>query len=199
MTQVFLGFAPVNTLATGWCVLRAGDNQEISSLMSGVGTNLNKALAAVDERLSGTPDAVGIAAPLYWTIKDDREADRILRGMVLSTGGKSASVPALSALPVAKITGGVILAAKVRQRWAASRLTEAAPDALLSVDSGAEDFIRSMSVNGEAEKPAALAAYTALAHYQSRPGWYDLRQFDQDIFEPHTDIKAVFWAPVAVC
>ena len=199
MTQVFLGLAPVNALTTGWCVLRTGDSQEISALMSGVGTSINTTLAAADEYLSETPNAVGIAAPLYWTTKDDREADRIVRGMVLSLGGKSASVPALPALPGAKIIGGIILASKAHQRWATSPLTEAAPEALLSMDSGAKNFIESTSVNSEAEKQAVLAAYTALAGHEQRQGWQDLRRFDNDIFAPGAGMEAAFWFPGRAC
>ncbi len=199
MTQVFLGFAPIGALNTGWCVWRTDKTAGTQTVLKGESTNVDKALTAACEHFAETPDAVGIAAPLHWTTRDDREADRILRGMVLSLGGKSATVPALPSVSGAKITGGVMLAAQILQRWGTMPVTEAAPDVLLMMDSAVSELDDALDVNSDAEKHAALAAYTAIASREQRQNWHDLRQFDKDSYEPVIGIKAAFWLPVTAC
>lgn len=115
--------------------------------------------------------------------------------MVLSLGGKTATVPALPSVSGAKITGAIMLATLARQHWAAAAITESAPDALLVMDSVAGEFINTLRVNSDAEKLAALAAFTALAYHEQRQGWHDLRRFDKAIFEPVPAAEAVFWFP----
>ncbi len=197
MQHTFLGFDPGGLMAFGWCSLVMGDEGRCLDIQTGTCSIAGKAFEAATGSFQGKPAAVGVNAPMYWSQELDRRADQIVRGMVLSQGGKSSTVTAINALTGACLAQGVIVAALCRERWAQVVITEAHPRALVQLCADAENFLSELDLSNEHERDAALSAYTAWAYKQPTAGWQDLRTMEASVFEPISGPPPVYWFPAA--
>ena len=203
MSLTFLGFNPGGFMAFGWCTLVVNNDKQRSELHSGTCSSADEALTAASATIQDKPSAIGIHAPLYWPLKAERQADQIVRGMVLSQGGPSGTVPAVHALAGAKLSQGIIVAAQSIKRWPNAPITEAHPGALLYTWPEASNFLSAYEFNNDHQRNAALCAYTAWSfstrsHNQSHrrsTAWQDLRQLESSAYDPLPGPPAAYWFP----
>ena len=195
MNHVFLGFDPGGFLGFGWCALSIASDDKGLNIRSGTCSTASEALAAAGIQVS--PTAIGINAPMYWSPDGDRKADQIVRGMVLSKGGQSSTVPAVNSLSGTSLAQGIMLAALAREHWPEVNITEAHPKALQQIYPEAENFLSGREFKNDHERNAALAAYTAWAYDKPSTSWCDLRAMESSLFDPLSGSPPAYWFPAA--
>ncbi len=190
-----LGLDPGGKNAFGWVVLE-GTFETARFIAGGVCTGARAAIAAAASNLEDDPAAVGIDAPLFWTISGDRAADAFVRSQVCREGGRGGTVSHVNSLQGACLVEGAIAAHLVRHRWAAARITEAHPKALLAVAPELKAFADSPVLQGDGHhvRDAALGAMCALAMLEQRGNWQDLAVLEPNPLNP-LGVKAEYWFP----
>ena len=134
-------------------------------------------VSSVDEAVEmivcmGKPLGMGIDAPMWWSSREAgaREADtRIRKTYGISVG----TVQTPNSLRGAALVGGMLLAYRVRQKFASTMITEAHPKALLQaleVDclGFAEHYGIPVNWNNEHERDAAVGAVCAREGFMGR-------------------------------
>ena len=140
MDRHFLGFDPGGKKAFGWCVLNVATDSDSAQLISGTCSNATEAIAAVSASSDRQPAAVGIDAPMYWSLEGDRRSDQIVRTIVVRLGGQSGMVSHVNSLRGACLAQGILVAVLARAKWPDSPITESHPKALLRRWQGASKF-----------------------------------------------------------
>jgi hypothetical protein len=195
MDSVFLGFDPGGIGAFGWCYLVVAEGNKCAEIKTGICSDAGETFAAVSAVINDLPPVIGVASPLYWSPDAEREADRIVRGSVLSLGGRSNTVTSVNALNGACLAQGVMVAALARERWPEVAIAESHPEALLIAWSEASSFFSGLTFVNDHERNAALAAYSAHAYHTRREGWRDLRALESRTYDPISGPPPVYWFP----
>ncbi len=190
-----LGLDPGGKSAFGWAVLE-GTFETARFVAGGVCTGARAAIAEAASKLGEDPAAVGIDAPLFWALSGDRAADSFVRSLVCREGGRGGTVNHVNSLQGACLVEGAIAAYLVRNRWAAARITEAHPKALLAVAPELKTFagLPILQGNGHHVRDAALGAMSALAMLEQRGNWQDLAVLEPNPLIP-LGVKAEYWFP----
>ena len=188
----FVGSDPGGESAMGWCVMtvRDADVRLDTGTCTGADTCLNMIASCVD----GSPVAVGIDAPLYWTYDGDRVSDCRIRAAVATAGGSSGTVNHVNSLRGACLVQGILAAVAIAQRWPSTRVTEAHPKALLRVWPEADAFVSKHPFRTDHERDAALGAYAAKAYHEHSPGWVDWISRENNVFLP-SGRPVAYWFP----
>lgn len=190
-----VGFDPGGKKAFGWAVLAATDAGP-SLIASGTCDSAPVALSAARAASPTTPVAFGADAPLYWVHSGDRASDKFVRTMVCTAGGSSGTVSHVNSLQGACLVQGILVARLAAAVWPDAAVTEAHPKALLATSSAARDFARVIAgrVNGEHERDAAIAAFSALALAMNLADWHDLAATESNPFFPGGK-RVSYWYP----
>lgn len=200
MPMIFAGFDPGGENAFGWAVLTL-NNCQLKLDSSGTCSYALSALEALSNALRGRkPKAIGIDAPLHWVASGDREADKIVRGLVREAKGMPSTVNHVNSLRGACIVQGVLIAHLTQLRWEKEKtlVTEAHPKALLQVSSSARKWANRLKLQNkpEHERDAALAAYCAhaFAFTKKSRNWRNLvSPNEQELFFPSGKEAAYFF------
>ncbi len=128
----------------------------------------------------------------------DRQADQIVRQMLVQAGGRTSSVLHVNSLMGACLVQGALAAHLGRTAWPGASITEAHPKALLHVSMPAADFIESIRqmIRSDHERDAALAAFSALHGVRLDPAWRDLRTLERGVWFPREPVS--YWFPKEV-
>ena len=195
MNRIFLGFDPGGAMSFGWCALVTSDSAQSPRLETGICSTANDAFLAASASIQDKPSAIGVNAPMYWSTGMERMADQILRGRVLSLGGKSGTISPVNSLNGACLAQGVMVATLCREHWPAVPVIESHPEALLLTCPEAKLFLSERDFNNGHERNAALAAYTAWSYDDKTDAWHDLRSFESDTYEPIPGPPPIYWFP----
>lgn len=189
-----VGLDPGGTGAFGWALVPLSRDY-IQLEASGCVGGAHEAIAAAQEKLTRAPDAVGIDAPLYWVGRDDRQADQIVRQMLLQAGGRSSTVLHVNSLMGACLVQGALAAHLARAAWSGAAITEAHPKALLRISKSAAEFDSSITqkIQSDHERDAALAAFAALHGARDHPAWRNLRALERGVWFPIEPVS--YWFP----
>ena len=179
----------------GWCVVEL--DTEPLQIKGGVSDHAEAALTAAQRERSGPPAAVGIDAPLFWTIAEDRAADRKVRKLVRAAGGHNGTVAHVNALRGACLVQGIWIARMAAETWPNAAITEAHPKALLWASAAARTFnTNQLSGVNEHLRDAALGALAARARVTGVPGWRDLTALERSPFFPGGQ-PVSYWFPMS--
>jgi predicted nuclease with RNAse H fold len=190
-----VGFDPGGKRRFGWCVVKF--DTDPLRIKGGVSDHAEAALTAAQRELSGPPAAVGIDAPLFWTIGEDRAADREVRKLVRAAGGHNGTVAHVNALRGACLVQGVLIARMAAETWPNAAITEAHPKALLWVSADARTFnTNELSRENEHTRDAALGALAARAGVTGFRGWRDLTALERAPFFPGGR-PVSYWFPMS--
>jgi hypothetical protein len=192
--RVFVGLDPGGKRAFGWCVLV--ERRSGLEVTTGLRSTAPDVMDCVKGLLgSSVPSAIGIDAPMYWALADQREADKYVRRGLQLARRHTATVSSVNSLRGACLAQGVIVASLCRGQWESCPITEAHPKALLAVNLDAKAFARSQSFDSEHERDAALAAYSARSMILQSPGWRNLKSDEVKCHDliafPHPE----YWFP----
>ena len=139
--SIYLGFDPGGIKSFGWAVLLIDPNGGVHALKTGVVSSAPDAIDAASSGLIGTPEAVGIDAPLFWVENGDRRADAAIRRRVVVAGGQSGTVSSVNSLRGACVVQGILAARLVGALWGSVLITETHPKALLRLYADAAAFV----------------------------------------------------------
>jgi len=193
-----VGLDPGGAGAFGWSIVSLTETQ-LQLEASGCVGGADEAIVAAQQRLNGPPDAVGIDSPQYWVTRGDRQADQIVRQMLVQAGGRSSTVLHVNSLMGACLVQGALAAQLARLAWPEASITEAHPKALRRISRAAADFIESLghTICSDHERDAALAAFSALHGVRRDPAWRDLRAVERGVWFP-TESAVSYWFPRAI-
>ena len=191
----YIGFDPGGDKAFGWSIV-GHLGSEFTVVAAGTCSSAQRALTEVTAACPHAPHAVAIDAPLFWSTKGDRNADRVVRKMVCAQGGHSGTVSHVNSLRGACLVQGVLVARMATELWPETKVSEAQPKALLAVSTSTQAFLKSLSSNAktEHERDATIAAYTAQMFADASPGWHNLALLEQDIYHP-VGSHVAYWFP----
>ena len=190
------GFDPGGRGNFGWAVLEFDEAGAAGILASGITDGAMAAVCAVKQSIWHAPVAIGIDAPLFWSMCGDRKADKQVRKQVKNQGGKTSSVSAVNSLQGACLAQGILTAALCRKLWISTLITESHPKALLAVLPDAGQFVKSLNSEPatEHERDALVAGYSAFCAYQETMGWSDLLLTENEPFFPG-GTQVSYWFP----
>jgi hypothetical protein len=190
-----VGFDPGGANAFGWAVI-SGPYAEPTFIAGGVTSGASNAIRHAASYLQQPPGAVGIDAPLFWSTKGDRQADRFVRAQIRAVGGHNGMVGHVNSLKGACLVEGLIAAQIAQTLWPNTRITEAHPKALLLISDKAKLFAARPELQGDGHhiRDAALGALASLAMIEQSSGWHDLAALEPERLEP-LGTSVAYWFP----
>lgn len=193
-----VGFDPGGANAFGWAVI-SGPYVEPTFIAGGVTSGACNAILQASLHLQQPPEAIGIDAPLFWSPKGDRQADRLVRAQVRAVGGHNGMVGHVNSLKGACLVEGLIAAQMARNLWPSTRITEAHPKALMLISDKARLFAMRPELQGDGYhiRDAALGALASLAMLEQASGWHDLAALEPERLEP-LGTSVAYWFPQTV-
>jgi hypothetical protein len=190
-----LGLDPGGANAFGWAVI-SGSFANPIFIAGGVTSGASNAIKHATLHLQQPPEALGIDAPLFWSPKGDRLADKLVRAQVRAVGGHNGVVGHVNSLRGACLVEGLIAAQIAKNLWPRVQITEAHPKALMLISGTAGLFAVRSELHGVGHhiRDAALSALAALALIEQVSGWHDLATLEPERCEP-LGITVSYWFP----
>ncbi len=182
--DLLIGLDPGGKRNFGWCIVAHRVHMPSRPIASGLADNASEAIVAAlccvphDGRLV----AAGIDAPLFWSRKGPRIADKRVRDAIHRAGAPHASgtVQDVNSLRGACLVQGMLAGLELRERFPSLPITEAHPKALRWL----LPAVAGISASSEHERDAMLAAIAAWATLAHPAGWTDLLQQEAAPYSP---------------
>ena len=179
-----IGLDPGGAGNFGWCVVENTTQLPTLAIQSGLANDAGSAISAVVASIpmNGEVDAVGIEAPLFWSMSGARNADIIVRAAIREAGAPhpAGTVQDVNSLRGACLVQGMLAAIALRDLYEDVPITEAHPKALRWLFPQAA----TISARSEHERDAILAAIAAWALIKQLGGWSDLLLEEQCQYTP---------------
>ena len=193
MEKVFFGFDPGGQGNFGWAVLRIKDKGNPVEIETGVVSTAPDAVKAAYDAAGGCPNAVGIDAPLFWSMHGDRKVDEHIRARDGVTAGQ---VMAVNSLRGACLVQGVLTAKIIHEKFPTRKVTETHPKVLLNIFADSQAFIDKYlpNPNSEHERDALVSSYCAWAMEDRFQDWSDLFLLEIEPFIPSKH-EVHYWFP----